>query len=99
MDHSIFTKLASKEIEYLYESIESQLADIDIDLVSDILYIYTEEGDYVINQHSPSKQIWLSSPLSNTGYFDYNLDKKQWIDKNNESIRTRLAQDLKLDDL
>ncbi len=99
MDHSTFSKIAAKEIEYLYETIESKLIDIDIDLISDVLYINTDKGDYVINQHSPSKQIWLSSPISNAGYFDYNLDKEQWLDKNSESIRVRLARDLNLDNL
>ena len=99
MDYSIFIKLASQEIEYLYEAIESKLLDGDIDLINDVLYIYMDHGDYVINQHSPSKQIWLSSPISNAGYFDYHFDKKQWLDKNGLSIRTRLSNDLNLDNL
>ncbi len=96
MDHSTFTQLAAKEIDYLYESIESQLIDIDIDLISDVLYIYTDKGDYVINQHSPSKQIWLSSPVSNASYFDYDSDKKQWINKQKHSIRSILSLDLNI---
>jgi frataxin len=96
MDHSTFTQLAAKEIDYLYESIESKLIDIDIDLISDVLYIYTDKGDYVINQHSPSKQIWLSSPVSNASYFDYDSDNKQWINKQKYSIRSILSLDLNI---
>lgn len=95
MNYSNFTKLASTEISYLYDVIESKLVDIDIDLFSDVLHIYTDQGEYVINQHSPTQQIWLSSPVSNTGYFNYDDKTQQWLDKNGISLRQRLSIDLK----
>lgn len=96
MNDSEFTKLASIEINFLYEKIESMLIDEDedIDLINDVLYIYTPKGDYVINRHSPTKQIWLSSPLSNAGYFNFNENHKEWLDKNNISLKRRLSNDL-----
>lgn len=96
MEHSSFTKLASEEINYIYDLLEKNNFDGDFDLISDVLYIYTKQGDYVINQHSPTKQIWLSSPISNAGYFNYNAQHNQWLDKNNLSLRQRLISDLAL---
>lgn len=94
MEHSVFTKLASTEITSIYDLIEAKMPDIDIDLISDVLHISTDKGDYVINQHSPTKQIWLSSPISNAGYFNYIPETKEWLDKNKASLRQRLASDL-----
>ncbi len=76
MDYSNFTKLAAVKIGYLYDEIEAAFPDMDIDLFSDVLHIYTKEGEYVINQHSPTQQIWLSSPISNAGYFSYDQEKQ-----------------------
>ncbi len=91
-----FAKLAAEEIDYLFEAIVEKLPDIDADLISDVLYINTDNGSYVINQHSPTQQIWLSSPISNAGYFNYDPALKQWLDKNQQSIRHRLSEDLKI---
>ena len=94
MDYSDFTKLAALEISFLYDKIESLIVDGDLDLMGDVLYINTAKGDYVINQHSPTQQIWLSSPVSSAGYFNYDFDRKEWIDKAGVSIRERLSLDL-----
>ena len=94
MDNSSFTKRASEAIQSIYDLLENSNFEGDFDFISDILYIYTEKGDYVINQHSPTKQIWLSSPVSNAGYFNYVAEKSEWLDKNNLSLRQRLIADL-----
>ncbi len=94
MDHSLFTKLAAEEIQFIYNLLENSSFDGDFDLISEVLYIYTNQGDYVINQHSPTKQIWLSSPISNAGYFNYIPEKNEWLDKNDSSLRKRLILDL-----
>jgi frataxin len=94
MEQSLFFKLASEEINSIYDLLEEANFDGDFDLISDVLYIYTNQGDYVINQHSPTKQIWLSSPISNAGYFSYDYEIKDWLDKNKLSLRKRLELDL-----
>ncbi len=95
MEYSLFTKLASEEINKIYDFLEEINFEGDFDLISDVLYIYSNEGEYVINQHSPTKQIWLSSPVSSAGYFNYDFEKKEWLDKNNISLKDRLILDLR----
>lgn len=95
MDYSTFIRLASEEISNLYDILAQ--ADFDVDMLSDVLHIYTEDGEYVINLHSASQQIWLSSPLSNAGYFSYSKDNNQWLDKNGQDLRDRLFGDLQLE--
>ena len=96
MEYSQFTKLAEEEINFIYDALEASNFEEDFDLISDVLYIYTSKGDYVINQHGPTQQIWLSSPISNAGYFNYDSNSKEWIDKNNLSLRKRLSADLNI---
>lgn len=96
MEYSEFTKIAQEEINYIYESLNQSNFEDDFDLVNEVLYIYTNKGDYVINQHSPSSQIWLSSPLSNANYFNYNENTKEWKNKNNQSLREILSEDLQI---
>ena len=92
MDYSTFIILASKEISSLYDALIK--ADFDVDMLSDVLHIYTDSGEYVINSHSASEQIWLSSPISNAGYFSYTEGK--WLDKNAQTLRDRLSGDLNI---
>jgi len=96
MDYTEFIKLAEKEINKIYDYLEEINFEDDFDLISDVLYIYTKKGDYVINQHSPTQQIWLSSPVSNAGYFDYNPSTKEWKDKNGKTLRERVLKDLSI---
>ena len=96
MDYSTFTKLAEKEINYIYDYLEESNFDGDFDLISDVLYIHSNQGDYVINQHSPTMQIWLSSPISNAGYFNYDSEQQIWVDKHNVTLRSRVIADLKI---
>lgn len=96
MEYSLFVKLAEQEINKLYEALDESGFAEDFDLINDILYIYSSNGEYVINQHSPSRQIWLSSPVSNAGYFSYNQEKKEWLDKNGVSLKKRVFLDLNL---
>lgn len=94
MEPSDFVQLAEKEINEIYDILEKSNFPEDFDLISDVLYIYTAKGDYVINQHSPTKQIWLSSPVSNAGYFNYDSETGKWKDKHNRFLRQVLAKDL-----
>lgn len=96
MDNSNFYKLSANEIQTIYDLIQEKSDDIDVDYYSEVLHIYTKDGEYIINQHSPTSQIWLSSPVSNAGYFNYSLVKKDWYDKNGVSLKQRLSNDLNL---
>lgn len=42
MDHSEFAKLASIEINFIYDALEESNFEEDFDLISDVLYIYTD---------------------------------------------------------
>lgn len=74
MEESQFKTLSDKTLSALSEEIEE--ADIngerDIEYQSGVLTItLPSKKQYVINQHVPMRQIWLSSPVSGAFHFDY----------------------------
>ena len=92
-----FNKLANQELNYLLEQIESQLIgdNCDIDLLDGILYIKLKNSsEYVINKHGPSKQIWLSSPISGGLHFAYSSAQAKWISSSSLELREIIAKEL-----
>lgn len=62
-----------------YEGLIEDNPDIDVDLSQGVLTIQLPPvGTYVVNKQPPSKQIWLSSPVSGPKRFDFSDDGK-WI--------------------
>lgn len=78
-----FDKLAYDEIQRIFDYTDE--LGIDVDILGDILHIYLEDGgEYVINKHRASQQIWVSSPISGADKFSYLEDIENW--KSGENI-------------
>lgn len=46
--------------------------ELEPELESGVLsIIMPDEREYIINKHTPSRQIWVSSPYSGAAYFEY----------------------------
>lgn len=56
---------------------ESRIMEADVDEEAGVMEINCSEGTYIINKQPPTKQIWLSSPISGPKRFDLHDD--QWI--------------------
>lgn len=79
--------LALYELLEFAESLEDK-SDIEAELEEGILSItMPDEREYVINKHTPSRQIWVSSPYSGAGYFEY--DGAKWAPKRSEAAQGR----------
>jgi frataxin len=83
-----FYQQANQLLEDIYDIIYE---DLESDLMNGILSIKNNEGEYVINLHNITKQIWVSSPISGAHHFAY-VDG-QWISTKN--INLSLPQLLK----
>jgi frataxin len=84
-----FNNLAQIELSKLYELLvrPSKYNDLDIELTDNIIYItLPTDRQYVINKHYPSRQIWLSSPVSGASYYNYDLGQNKFINKNQETL-------------
>lgn len=64
-----------EELDAFFE--ENRIMEAEVDEEAGVMEINCSEGTYVINKQPPTKQIWLSSPISGPKRFDYHLGK--WI--------------------
>lgn len=81
MDETSFHERADAVLEALEEALEEAASehDIEADLHHGILTLSIPEiGEYVINKHSPTTQIWVSSPISGALHFAYDDIEDQW---------------------
>ncbi len=87
MDISTYHELADEILELLEEAIIDADADEELTVQSEegVLTITLPEGEeYVINKHPPSKQIWVSSPISGSVHFAYDEEGDDWLDLDEE---------------
>lgn len=49
-------------------------------LQSGVITFVTNSGTYVFNKQPPSRQIWLSSPVSGPFQYAFERETREWID-------------------
>ena len=77
MTHSAFETLADS----LLATHEEALADhVDAELQGGILTVEGDAGTWIVNKHAPTRQIWLSSPVSGARHYAYDAGVGQWQD-------------------
>ncbi len=68
---------------------------LEIDQSAGMLSIELPSGkQFVINRQIPTRQIWLSSPLSGGLRFDYDEEEKSWKLPDGRRLDTLLKADL-----
>ena len=73
LDATTFESTANETLDSLMDVLDDQLGDtIDVDLQSGILTLELDAGgQYIINKHAPTRQIWMSSPKSGATHYAY----------------------------
>jgi frataxin len=98
MDVNDFEAAADALLARFQTRIETDLADADIDaeLRGGILTVEFDDGrQFVINKHGPTKQIWVSSPLSGAAHYAWDEAAKVWRStRSDATLETALAKDL-----
>ena len=82
MDETFFHKISDPILSQLLEFAEEleNSYDVEPNLESGVLSIVMPDGrEYIINKHTPSRQIWVSSPYTGAGYFEFKEGK--WLPK------------------
>ncbi|MHA1597125.1 MAG: iron donor protein CyaY [Alphaproteobacteria bacterium] len=76
-----FDARADALLDGFMETIDAALGDdLDVDLEQGILIIeFDSGGQYVINKHAPSEQLWMSSPFSGATHFNFDADTGDWV--------------------
>lgn len=57
------------ELDKFFE--DNKIMEAEVDEEAGVMEINCSEGTYIINKQPPTKQIWLSSPISGPKRFDY----------------------------
>lgn len=77
MSDSEFETLADS----LLETLEEALGDhVDAELQGGILTIEGDAGTWIVNKHAPTRQIWLSSPVSGARHYAFAPAAGRWQD-------------------
>lgn len=74
MDEVNFKTLSDTLLGKLADAIEAadEKGALDVEYAGGVLTVtLANKKQYVINQHVPMRQIWLSSPISGALHFDY----------------------------
>ena len=80
IDEAAFENLAAQTLQRFATRIEEATEELEVDLADGVLNIETDEGAiYLVNKHSPLRQLWLSSPVSGAGHFGYDPGNKIWV--------------------
>jgi frataxin len=81
MDDSEFALVADRTLARLAQNLEAALEadDPDIDLAHGILTVELADGrTFIANKHQPTRQIWLSSPVSGASHYAYDASTDAW---------------------
>lgn len=95
---SDFELAAKVFLERMFESLESQDEGgvLDIDFEEGALHItLADQKTFVISKHSPSRQVWLSSPISGGLHFSYADNGEDWKLKDGRRLSIVLAEELR----
>ncbi len=80
LSESRFHTLADGLLHTLVDAVDEAVGDtVDVDLIGGVLTVdLAARGQYVINKHTPNREIWLSSPSSGAWHFGYDAGTESW---------------------
>lgn len=75
-----FHKHADEMLQALVEALDHGIGDVaDVDLQGGVVTVAFDDGrQYVINKHAPTRQLWLSSPVSGAWHFAWDGEGARW---------------------
>jgi frataxin len=98
MDDSEFALVADRTLTLLAQTLEAALDadDPDIELAHGILTVELADGrTFVANKHQPTRQIWLSSPVSGASHYVYDASAAAWRStRGSQTLADRFGADL-----
>ena len=87
-----FKKKASQTLDDIFNLVESKFDNYEVDYEEENLRIDSLEGrgTFIVSIHSPTSQIWLSSPLSGAHHFvSKSPESIEWISTRDTNINLK----------
>lgn len=97
LSDTAYAALSNAALNRLADTLEATDEDgvLEIELLSGTLAIVLPSGQqFLVNRHTPSQQIWLSSPLSGGLRFDYDEMQQTWVLADGRQLDTLLKAEL-----
>jgi iron donor protein CyaY len=89
-----FHKRATQELEKVGDFFESSWPNAEVDLLDETLTVSMSNGEYVINKHGVTEQIWVASPF--TGAHHFAFKEGEWrCTRTNISLNDLFLNELK----
>ena len=87
-----FKKKALETLDDIFNLVESKFDNYEVDYEDENLRIDSLEGKgtFVVSIHTPTSQIWLSSPISGAHHFESSSPESvEWISTRNSNINLK----------
>lgn len=86
VDESSFHTAADAMLHRLFDRLDEAIGEVsDVELQGGVLTITLDSGgQYVLNKQAPTRQLWLSSPVSGAWHFLY--EAGSWLASKDRSV-------------
>jgi len=87
---SEFRKLAQLTLDDIFNLVESKFDDFEVDFEEENLHIESSSKNliFIVSIHSPTSQIWLSSPYTGAHHFElFSKNPIQWVSTRDKNIK------------
>ena len=87
-----FKKKASETLDDIFNLVESKFDNYEVDYEDENLRIDSLEGKgtFIVSIHTPTSQIWLSSPISGAHHFEHRSPESiEWISTRDANINLK----------
>ena len=87
-----FKKKASETLDDIFNLVESKFDNYEVDYEDENLRIDSLEGKgtFILSIHTPTSQIWLSSPISGAHHFESRSPESiEWISTRDANINLK----------
>lgn len=94
MTDNEFITLANNTLASIAFAIEKADKEhvLEVDFMGENVVIETPVGQYIINRHTPAKEIWIVSPISGPAHFAFS--KTMWKSATDVELFKLLAREL-----
>ena len=87
-----FKKKALETLDDIFNLVESKFDNYEVDYEDENLKIESLEGKgtFIVSIHTPTSQIWLSSPISGAHHFESRSSESvEWISTRDSNINLK----------
>ena len=87
-----FKKIALETLDDIFNLVESNFDNYEVDYEDENLKIESLEGKgtFIVSIHTPTSQIWLSSPISGAHHFESRSPESiEWISTRDANVNLK----------